>query len=361
MKDLSIILPTYNRLPYLKVALNNIVTEFDGINYELIIAVAGEDGSREYLQQHYKNYPQLRVVEDHIKEGNYIAISQCLDSVSGRFIMIGVDHYLHFGQAFPGLIDCLSSSDLKAIFLKYYRSGHVAPYRIFGGRRAKTYQGNWCPKLLVLPENAIFDRPTFVRIFRNLEGRFRNYGWATYLTYQLLNEGEKIGHARRYTSIEIAISDAGDSPHERREVGRSAMEEMDEVYREFRDLGQRLYRCLPTITRYRVRFFQTLIGWSVRWLNGNSLGKCMTSLGTEQAPTKIDRLVRWPADPSEPESYTRARRPDGSIDKRLFPKFLERAFDLIYPLSSACCIKESSCTDEVFLVQQLPTDVSGEN
>ncbi len=351
--DLSIILPTFNRLPYLQRAVINIEKEFRSLSHEVLVVLGKDDDSFAWLTQFKDSYPSLRLVEDELLQGNSAAIMQCVPLLQGDYVMITSDHLFHLGEEFPSIIRRLSKGDLSAIFLKYYRAGSKSPYRIFVGRKSKSYMGNPMPKILVTPEAAVYVRKDFTKYFLSISTDFRNYGWGICITIRLLLDGRKVAHARAYTTLEIPIYDPDDRSHQRRQENESRRA-MDQVYAEFSDVGTCIYDGLSFIRRLRVRAAQESLHWINRVLNKPPPRLHRWPFKSRNDARMFDRLIEAPDAEEEPSSVRSLRGPDQSIDRRFWPRVTEPLFDCLYGMCSAHIKKDSQRCDTVFLIQQLP-------
>jgi glycosyltransferase involved in cell wall biosynthesis len=354
--DLSIILPTLNRLSYLQRAVLNLEREFQTTSHELLVVLGANDQSMPWLRARAKRYRNIKIIIDEQLDGNVQAISQCLPAVQGKYLMVSSDHFFHIGNEFKKLLARMVDQDLSAIFLKYYRAGSRTPYRIFVSRRSKSYVGNPIPRILVTPEAAVYRSNEFLKYFSAASLRFRNYGWGIYITIRLLADGLKIGHAKGYTAFEIPISDPNDLSHRRRKKNEARII-MNEVYDEFRDLGKDLFRQVPTFTRWRVRVAQGLLDWMNRGMNKSMFQRKSGAFQAKKKCHKFDDLVAFSESNYEPDSIAKSRGSTGSLDYRLFPWVAEKLFDILYPMCSAYTVTENGRSDAVLFIQQIPENL----
>lgn len=354
--DLSIILPTLNRLPYLQRAVLNLEREFQTTSHELLVVLGANDQSMPWLSAHAKRYRNIKIIIDEHLDGNVSAISQCLPAVQGKYLMVSSDHIFHIGNEFKTLFARMVDQDLSAVFLKYYRAGSRTPYRIFVSRRSKSYAGNPIPRILVTPEAAVYRSNEFLKYFSAASLRFRNYGWGIYITISLLADGLKVGHAKAYTTFEIPISEPHDSSHSRRKKNE-APHANNEVYVEFRDFGEDIFRQVPTFTRWRVRAAQGLLDWMNRGMNKPLFRTKSDDSLVKNKCQKFDNLVAFSQSNYEPDSIAESRDSTGSLDCRLFPRVAEKIFDIIYPMCSAYTVTEKGGSGAVLFIQQVPKEL----
>lgn len=87
---LSICIPTYNRLPYLKKCLTSIFNGFKNYPYEIIVADGGStDGTLEYL----KSLDNIRLIEQGKLTGAIKAINECFRKAKGDYVFSGNDDF----------------------------------------------------------------------------------------------------------------------------------------------------------------------------------------------------------------------------------------------------------------------------
>jgi len=88
---LSICLPTYNRLPWLKQALGSVFNQgWGGYPFEVVVADGGSsDGTLEYL--YGLRFDNLKIIEEKKPSGMASALNACFKKCDGDFVFIGND------------------------------------------------------------------------------------------------------------------------------------------------------------------------------------------------------------------------------------------------------------------------------
>jgi hypothetical protein len=127
---LSICIPTYNRLTYLRVALESILPQLEAGSVELIVSDnCSTDGTPNYISELSSNFPSFRyIIQDHNVglERNMIA---AILASKGKFILsIGDDDVLLNGSI-KLILDSLKDSDLL-ILNGWHTDDKLNPHRM---------------------------------------------------------------------------------------------------------------------------------------------------------------------------------------------------------------------------------------
>lgn len=92
---ISLCIPTYNRLPYLKRCLDSIFTGFEDYPYEVVIADGGStDGTLQYLDE--IDNPNVKVIKQGELTGIVKAINLCFKQAKGEYMLNGNDDAIYF-------------------------------------------------------------------------------------------------------------------------------------------------------------------------------------------------------------------------------------------------------------------------
>ena len=82
--DVSVIIPTYNRVLMLEEALNSVLSQdFDGVIDVIVVDDNSQDGTSEFVKQ---KYPQVRLISLKQNVGAYVARNQAIQASQSQYI-----------------------------------------------------------------------------------------------------------------------------------------------------------------------------------------------------------------------------------------------------------------------------------
>ena len=92
--ELSICLPTFNRLDHLKQTLNSIFDTFHSLSFEVIVVDGGStDGTLDYLKELQISRPVVLIQQNELRGARY-ATQAGFDAARGKFSIFRTDHSL---------------------------------------------------------------------------------------------------------------------------------------------------------------------------------------------------------------------------------------------------------------------------
>lgn len=82
--DVSVIIPTYNRVSMLEEALNSVLSQdFDGVIDVIVVDDNSQDGTSEFVK---RRYPQIRLISLKQNVGAYVARNQAIQASQSQYI-----------------------------------------------------------------------------------------------------------------------------------------------------------------------------------------------------------------------------------------------------------------------------------
>jgi glycosyltransferase involved in cell wall biosynthesis len=82
---ISILMPNYNKAPYLKEAIDSVIRQ-TALNWELIICDNGSGDGSDMVIRQYRENPKIKALWYPQQLGSALALNKCFDASSGSFI-----------------------------------------------------------------------------------------------------------------------------------------------------------------------------------------------------------------------------------------------------------------------------------
>lgn len=191
--NISICIPTYNRLPYLRKLIDSITSGFGDYPYEIIVADGGSnDGTIEYL----KGLDDIILIEQKELSGSVKAFNACFRMAKNKYIYWPPDDFIVIPEV---LIKCCKLMD------EYEDIAIVAPKirePIFGDMHGVELFGNY----LVLSKMHIFRASALKRV-GYFDENFRTYAVDDDSCLMLLNEGYTMIFSKEFGAVHNRIKD----------------------------------------------------------------------------------------------------------------------------------------------------------
>lgn len=138
--DISVIIPVYNAMPYLRQAVQSVAEQSIGLDRLEIITIddGSTDGSAEELERLAARYPRLRVFHQPNSGGESRPRNLGLDTATGRFVMF-VDHDDYLGsEALERMLAVADANNSDIVLGKYVgTNGRPVPTSMFRRNEAR--------------------------------------------------------------------------------------------------------------------------------------------------------------------------------------------------------------------------------
>jgi GT2 family glycosyltransferase len=192
---ISICIPTYNRLPYLKKCLDSIFNGFKEYPYEIIIADGGStDGTLEYL----RGLDKVKLIEQGELTGAVKACNVCFKAAKGDYLALVTDDFVIFPDIMIKACKCMDQE--KQI-------GLVGP------KMQETKYGNlhnillWDKPYWILSPKVFIFRAEVLKEIGYFDEHFRTYYIDADVPLMVLKFGYTIAVTRDVGIIHLRIHD----------------------------------------------------------------------------------------------------------------------------------------------------------
>ena len=153
MRTVSIVIPAYNEAPSIGSILNTILsvdTEALGFAKEIIVV---NDGSTDETEAIVRQFPQVRLINQHPNRGRGAALRRGIDSATGEYILFQDADLEYDPHDYPALLGALGPSgakDSRCIYGNRLR-GVIEDHgrSIFLGKHPKQGVAPWAAALLI--------------------------------------------------------------------------------------------------------------------------------------------------------------------------------------------------------------------
>lgn len=248
---ISVCVPTYNRLPYFRLTLENLVEQLQGLSYEIIVVDGGSsDGTLEYLEELKRKRPVV-LINQSKPEGNVRAVQAAFDAATGDYLVIRSDH--SFTVIEPVLAACRlmdSVREIDLVFDKMYK-----PQKRIHKRRI-------CANYFGVMEAFIIRNSGRI----NIGGEYCSPGWVYDLTLRMLASGKMIGGLKPISYVDIEVDDPNDALHLSHGGGRE-IDKKDKEYfsRKCERLQSVTEKVLSPSSRFRSAMWHRLLSFLYRF------------------------------------------------------------------------------------------------
>lgn len=246
MKGLSICIPTYNRLPHLKLLLQSIFNRFGDYPYEIIVADGGStDGTIEYL----KGFKNITLIEQKELKGSVKAYNACFKLAKNKYIYWPPDDFIVVPEVLIKACRLMDEHEEIAIVAPKIREpnfGNIHGVELFGD-------------FLALSKMHIF-RASALKEVNYLDENFRTYGIDDDSCLAILNLGYAMIFTREVGAIHNRVKDELWNLNQNIMKKENQRREREYLRKKWQVLNSNIekYLKLSPLSKYRLKFFRLL-------------------------------------------------------------------------------------------------------
>ena len=337
---LSVCIPTYNRIKYLKLVLENLFSELSSIDYELVVADGGStDGTIDYLSSLKKKKKNITLIKQKHLTGATKAFLECCNKANGHYIMPLTDHDFICGKTTIENCKILDMrGEIDGIVRKIYiTSNGRAPYKVF----VRVYPYIIACEAMIFRKNNVKD----------IDNHYHTAFWYNDLMLNMFVSGKTVAHARNISGGQIQIKHK-DCLHDIREENNTILRDRQYFQKKWYTLNQIIEMELPAFCKFKVRIMRSLLRRFIHFLKKNKFIFLVDNAAKKIGFTKNVKSI-FPGFVENEFQNTYNQK----LDRRYQLLMIEKIMDRLYEGSSAFVVNDFKKDDEIFLVQRLSNSI----